>query len=133
MSLQTRPWVRKLSNPRIQFSYEQEYQTALAVLGVIPQKPPTPGTAGYLVQEMEFIMDPKRDGGKMQKAVEEICDLPVVKQAVMKMIASDDPAKMEAALRCLPNLIAACLKAVSPRREEDNGKDSELKTSDLDE
>ena len=128
--LQNRPWV-KLRNLNTQFNYEQELQHALAELRVSPIKPPARGSAGEVVAKLEYIMNEKRDGGKMAEMVKEIIDLPVVKKAIMKMVENENPEIAEKALKMIPAMIAAMCKAASPRREEDDGKDMTLDKSDL--
>lgn len=117
-------------NPNRSFRMEQELQHCQAALGLAPQ-PPEPGTVSHTIAKAVYVMDEKRQGGRMAKSVEEICDLPAVKQAIMHMLQSDDPVRIEAALKCLPAMIAAMCKASRPVAEND--KDQSLDLSEVDE
>ena len=128
--LQSHPWM-KLRSLNQQFEYEIELASALAELRVTPNRPPTRGSAGFALTKLEFVMNPKRDGGKMAKAVEEICDLPVVKDALMKMIQSGEIVRMDAALKVLPGIIAALCRASVPAKKDED-KSPELDTTELD-
>ena len=107
------PW--KVSNPVHEFEYDNELSIALAVLGRGSPIPPAPGTAGYEIAKVTYIMAK----GEMEKAVEEVVDLKLVRAVVNRMLGPDaTDVQREAALKAIPALIAALVRAIrSPAKD----------------
>jgi hypothetical protein len=88
------------------------------MLRVSPEMPPARGTPEHVIAKVEYIMSPENSA--MAKAVEEIIDLPVIRDVVMKMVKDQDPLRVEAALKLIPNLIVALVRAArSPAKESE--------------
>lgn len=109
---------RKPLSIQSQYKLKHELDHALGMLRVSPL-PPARNTPAYELRKVEYIMADKQ--GKMAKSVEEICELPVIKDVLAKMLRDEDPKVIAKALKLLPSLIAALVRAgASPRSKDED-------------